>query len=129
MRSPHGMEARAISDESLYASADEFFGGLKRKLQSKETRQMTHSDLERLLEEQGRELMRRLLQAHVDGRGPGEVTGPVVNADGATLSHQRLQQRKLTTVFGAVDVTRVGYGKRGVESPPSVPITASPGCS
>jgi hypothetical protein len=110
------MEARAISDESLYASATACFEALKGQLQSEETQGMTHSDLERLLEKEGRELMRQLLQAHVDGRGPGEAKVPVVNAEGTRLTHQRLQQRKLTSVFGAVEVKRVGYGKKGEES-------------
>ncbi|MFN0119341.1 MAG: ISKra4 family transposase [Blastocatellia bacterium] len=71
---------------------------------------MQHSELENLLEIAGRELMRRLLQCHIDERGPGEVSVPVVNADGDALTHRRLQTRPLKSVFGPVTVSRLGYG-------------------
>jgi len=43
---------------------------------------MPQSDLEALLEVEGRALLRRLLQAHLDERSPGTVTEPVRDADG-----------------------------------------------
>ena len=39
---------------------------------------MTHSELERELEKKGRELMRKLLQEHLDNRGPGQCDDPPV---------------------------------------------------
>lgn len=77
---------------------------------------MTHSELERELEKKGRELMRTLLQEHLDNRSPGQCERPVSGSDGIDRSRVRLQERKLETVFGTVSVERAGYGKKGAES-------------
>ncbi len=76
---------------------------------------MSHSDLERLLEQQGRELMRQLLQAHRDQRAQAMPTTPVVGADGVERTHGRTGSRALETLLGTVDVTREGHGARGRE--------------
>jgi hypothetical protein len=72
--------------------------------------------LEILIETDGRELMRRLLQAHLDERSPGPVAEPVISAQGAAYTHQRTHTRRLTTIFGEVAATRAGYGGRGRSS-------------
>lgn len=41
---------------------------------------MTHSELEQFLNQDGRELLRLMLQAHLDERAPGEVSEPVIDA-------------------------------------------------
>jgi len=69
---------------------------------------MTHNELERALEKKGRELMRMLLQEHLDKRGPGQCGQPVYGEDGEERSRMRLQKRKLETVFGTVSVERAG---------------------
>ncbi len=99
-----------------YEAAHEKFAQLIAHLRSSEAHQMTHSDLEALLEVEGRELLRRLLQAHLDERSPGPVEEPVIGADGRTHTHQRTQTRHLMTIFGEVEVTRMGYGGHGIES-------------
>jgi hypothetical protein len=64
----------------------------------------------------GREVQRLLLQAHLQQRGDGDV-GPALclrQQDGALLySHRRLGTRSLITVFGAVELTRMGYSRPG----------------
>ena len=77
---------------------------------------MTHSELERELEKKGRELMRKLLQEHLDNRGPGQCDEPVCGADGVERPRVRSQERKLETVLGTVSVKRTGYGQEGFES-------------
>ncbi len=77
---------------------------------------MTHSELERELEKKGRELMRMLLQEHLDNRGPGQCDQPVCGVDGQERSRMRLQKRKLETVFGTVSIERAGYDQQGVKS-------------
>ncbi|MCP4197935.1 MAG: ISKra4 family transposase, partial [Proteobacteria bacterium] len=77
---------------------------------------MTHSELERELEKKGQELMRVLLQEHLDRRGPGQCEQPVCGADGVERTRKRFQSRNLETVFGIVTATRTGYGKEGIES-------------
>ena len=69
---------------------------------SKDAQNLTHSELERELEKRGLELMRSLLQAHLDVRGPGEVVGPVEGSDGVTREQERLHERGLETIFGEV---------------------------
>src|SRR5206468_4086037 len=78
---------------------------------------LRESDLERELEKRGRELMRQLLEAHVEVRGPGEAAAPVKGSDGEELVQQRLHERGLETVFGEVRIERAGYlaeGKTGL---------------
>ena len=78
---------------------------------------MTHSELERELEKKGRELMRKLLQEHLDNRSPGQCDDPPVEgADGVVRSRVRLQERELETVFGTVSIERAGYAQQGVKS-------------
>ena len=84
---------------------------------------MSHSDLETLLEQQGRELMRQLLQAHLDLRAQATTTAPVVGADGVERTHTRAGQRVLETLLGTVEVARAGYGARGHET--LVPLDAA----
>ena len=99
-----------------YEAAHEKWAQLIAHLHSPEAHQMSHSDLEALLEVKGRALLRRLLQAHLDERSPGTVAEPVLGADGRTHTHQRTQTRRLMTIFGEVEVTRTGYGGHGLES-------------
>lgn len=99
-----------------YEAAHEKFAQLIAHLRSPEVHQMIHSDLEALLEVEGREVLRRLLQAHLDERSPGTVAEPVMGADGRAHTHQRTHTRRLMTIFGEVEVTRTGYGGHGIES-------------
>lgn len=81
-------------------------------------------ELEREQERRSREAQRLLLQAHIEARGRGEV-GPAIklaseSPEGPeqeqTCTHRRLQDRQVSTVFGNVEVRRLGYGDRGVAS-------------
>ena len=77
---------------------------------------MSESDLERELHRRGQELIRKLLQGHLDQRGPGEAAGPVEGADGVERPERRVHERRLETTFGPVDVERGGYGRAGHDS-------------
>ena len=77
---------------------------------------MRESDLERELNRRGQELMRKLLQGHLDQRSPGEAAGPVEGADGVERSERRLHDRQLETTFGTVAVERLGYAHPGHDS-------------
>ena len=83
---------------------------------SQETQQMKHSDLERLLAEEGQELMRQVYQACLDQRAQAEVIDEVVDAQGKQRTRQRTQRRELETIFGTVEVGRTGYGAEGEAS-------------
>ena len=66
-------------------------------LRSAESRQMSHSDVEKLVRE-GAKLSRKLFQAHVDSRGPGEAA---VRSEvrGVERDQERIHERGLTTVL------------------------------
>ena len=99
-----------------FAAARATFGALEAFLGSPAACDMTHSELERELEQRGRELLRQLLQAHLEVRGPGEAVGPVTGADGVGRDAAHVHARGLETVFGEVQVARVGYGAAGEAS-------------
>lgn len=112
-----GMLALAVREEkSPFSEADEMFSGLKSYLGSAKAMDMNHGDLERYLVHEGQELLRRLFQAHLNERGPGEAYGEVCDEHGAVRPYARLQERELETVFGTVNVERLGYGAPGLES-------------
>ena len=77
---------------------------------------MQHSDLERLLAEQGQQLLRQLYQDSVDRQAQAEVADEVVDAHGTQRTRKRTQQRELETIFGTVQVQRTGYGATGEAS-------------
>jgi len=108
--------ARAAPPADGFVQAEATLSALVNHLQSKETARMSHSDLETLLEQQGRELMRQLLQAHLNWRAQAKATKPVVGADGVGRTHQRSGTRALETLLGTVQVTRDGHGARGRET-------------
>ena len=99
-----------------YAAAEASFAETKAYLSSREALQMRESDLERELNRRGQELMRKLLQGHLDQRSPGEAAGPVEGADGVERSERRLHDRQLETTFGTVAVERLGYAHPGHDS-------------
>ena len=85
-------------------------------LSSGDAKRLHPSDLERALEGRGRELLRVLLQDHIDLRGRGVAAEAVIDARGARRTKTRPHQRTLTTVFGDVSVERYGYGAPGQAS-------------
>ena len=113
---------RAVPDRAAapppapYAAAEAAFAEARAYLGSREARQMSESDLERELHRRGQELLRKLLQGHLDERGPGEAAGPVAGADGVERAERRVHERHLETTFGTVRVERVGYARPGHES-------------
>jgi hypothetical protein len=108
--------AALSSRERLYDQSRQEFEDMVRHMDSEEARSMSHSDLERELEKMGRELMRKMLQEHLQSRGPGESAQPVRGSDGVERSRVRIQGRKLETIFGTVEVERAGYGQEGSQS-------------
>ena len=67
----------------------------------------------------GREVQRLLLQAHLQQRGTGDVGTAlrVPHPAGEVLyTHRRLSTRCLQTVFGPVQVVRMGYSRVGAPS-------------
>lgn len=76
-----------------------------------EADRLTHVDLEERVAEQGRELLRSLLQDHLDLRAEREERRRgVTSADGVARPRaERGHRRSLGTVFGTVAVSRIAY--------------------
>ena len=110
------LAAVAEAERSVYAAADTCYGGMVSFLKSGEAKGLTESQLERTVEERIRELARRLIQAHVEERGRGEVVSEVRGSDDVVRERERVHERGLQTIFGEVRVSRVGYGADGAES-------------
>ena len=94
------------------------FRGLENWLYSDRTRNLGLQSIEVGEETRGRELLRSLLQAHINGRGPGDV-GPAILIFQANHGEQRrlyrqkgLRRRSILTIFGKVSVERVRYASR-----------------
>ena len=114
------MEAVALSAvptaQCPFHSSFEKFQSLTKRLSSHQARAMTHSDLEKMLSEDGRELLRQLFQDHLRLRGNGDVGPSVTGADEKPRAEKRDRERGLTSVFGKVCVERTGYSSRGYSS-------------
>ena len=86
------------------------------ELRSPRAQRMTHSEVEEMIKTEGWELLRRLLQAHVDERSTATVNEAVVGGDGKQRTHERGHKRDLESIFGTVEVKRTGYGGRAEQS-------------
>jgi hypothetical protein len=119
------LDGRALemSPYDTHGTADPFarslsaFETLTATLSGSDAGTWTHADLEEHLDAAGRELLRLLLQDHLDLRAAREEdqvrtgTGPVVvGSEGRMRSRREMgHQRWLATVFGLVRVTRVAH--------------------
>jgi len=103
--------------EELFAQSREAMARIETELVGAEARSMSHAEVERLVNDQGRELLRELLQAHMRLRGMAEPAEPVVGADGVARTHCRGgEARPLATVLGPITVVRTGYSARHATS-------------
>jgi len=101
-----------------YADALSQFEHLLGRLTGEEAQRASHGELEAMVQAQGSELLRRLIQGHLDQRAHEEpLRERVIGADGVERTHRREGcTRCLETRFGEVVVTRRGYGGRGLDS-------------
>ena len=98
------------------ASGIEAFWDLERFLVKASRAHLGLPEVERESELRGRELIRLALQAHLDGRGSGDVGKAIVvaGADGPVrLGYKKLHRRRILTLFGELNVTRLGYAAPG----------------
>jgi hypothetical protein len=109
------MSALSWPVEQPYAKGDMAYEDIKEFLSS-EAHEMEHSEVERLLGEKGRELMRMLLQDHLRLRHPGKAAEPVQDREGETRIDTAEHTRNVETVFGTVELTRTGYPSEGKHS-------------
>jgi hypothetical protein len=86
------------------------------RLSTKDTVGVRHSEIEHILNTDGRETLRRLFEDHCRVRDIGDIGSKVVGADGVVRTHRRVQHRKLVTLYGVITIERLGYGARGYAS-------------
>jgi len=76
-----------------------------------------HGEIEQLIAQRGQELMRLLLQGHLQRLWLAEeCREDVVGADGAAHRYARERCRTLESVFGPVQVRRLGYSDHDIGS-------------
>jgi hypothetical protein len=100
-----------------FGASTNFFTMLLADLSGPAAGGLAHHELEELLESRGRELLRQLLQEHLDLRAEREraaCAAVVAGPDGRLRTRRESgHQRLLATLFGTVTVTRCAYRAPG----------------
>ena len=111
-------DRRKIDEMEAFNSSRQQFTKMVGQMQSESIAKMSHAEIEDLLTQEGHELMRRMMQDHLELRTTREKRVEIVDcADGAVRNHFRPDRgRSLETVFGTVRVTRMAYSQHGVQS-------------
>ena len=95
------------------------FSSLEAWLSAPSTLQLPLHQIERQQQTKGREVLRLLLQAHLQRRGHGDM-GPALcvrqGDDEVLYTHRRLSTRSLKTIFGTIEIVRMGYSHAGANS-------------
>jgi hypothetical protein len=101
-------------DAAAFGGSQACFEEIVGWLEGADAGSLTHAELEDDLDQRGRELLRRLLQDHLDLRARREQRTEVSDADGVSYgSVETGHRRTLATVFGNVTVERFAYRHRG----------------
>lgn len=116
------MEARNLCVADPFVEVERTFGNLIKDLKAEERMHLDLSQLEEMLGERGRELIRQLLQGHLDLRSQAKVEGPVTGEDGVKRLEVRRGSRVVETLFGPVVVERERFHATG--SPGLSPLDA-----
>lgn len=111
--SPRDGDGATSPDACVFGGSRACFEDVVGWLEGTEAGSLSHGELEHVLDRRGRELLRRLLQDHLDLRAQREERVEVVDVDGVTHgSVEAGHTRQLATVFGAVTVERLAYRHR-----------------
>lgn len=106
-----------------FAPAREAYEQMVHHLESPAALGMTHVELEEFLIDNGREMQRRMYQAHLNLRGTAERPVRVVGADDVQRNERRRSTRGLMSLLGEVVVPRLIYQATDVMS--IAPLDAS----
>jgi hypothetical protein len=107
-------QVEVAASESFSASR-ELVESVAGFLEGTEAAGLEHAEWETQLQSRSRDLVRQLMQDHLDLRAQREQRlEEVADAEGvARGSVETGHERRLTTVFGEVTVTRLAYRRRG----------------
>lgn len=106
------------SIDETFQTANNQFQALLGHLSSNLTQHLEHGEVENIIKKDGTEILRSILQGHLDLRALNEQQQEtVIGTDGVIRSHHRMNcSRKLMSLFGEVEVHRIGYAARGKSS-------------
>ncbi len=112
---PDAMEAHSISEQKPFSHSAEKFEALVAELGDQRLLDVEHEEVEILVQERGRQVLRQLFEDHLALRAPATpVEGEVTGSDGEVRRNRRTMRRSLTTIFGTVQVGRIGYRGHGI---------------
>ena len=119
-KTPEDPMAAAYSIETApcdpFSMAREQADAAETYLRSESALRASHVELEAAVERDGREWMRRMMQAHLEVRAAAEQPVEVKGADGIERGQKRRDTtRPLAMLFGSVEVIRLAYQRPGVE--------------
>ena len=113
----------AVPPDDPFAVSRDMFSALAAELAGPAAAVLTACELEELLDQRGREVLRQLLQDHFDLRAAQEeqlalqCRAPVTGTDGITRSRLETGHgRLLATLFGTVRVTRCAWRRPGARN-------------
>jgi hypothetical protein len=114
---PNTMEAYSTPEQKPFSCSMEKFEALVTELQDPRLQNAQHEDIEILVEERGREVLRQLVEDHLALRAPAmPVDAEVTGSDGEVRRNRRAMRRSLTSIFGTVRVDRIGYRGHGLDA-------------
>lgn len=111
----NGASTAAPATTDAFASAMEKAAEMTRYLESQQAFAATHSELEAFVAEEGRELLRRMLQGHHELRALAERPVRVEGADRVLRTLLRPSGRPVVSIVGRVDIGRFAHQARGVD--------------
>jgi hypothetical protein len=91
------------------ACARDLFNRLERRLCADVSLRRSLDTVETTLENDGREMLRHLLQEHIRHRGNGDVGDAIVTSRMRLLHRKRLDTRSMSTVVGDIRIPRMAY--------------------
>jgi len=104
---------KKVENSYPFSLSQDKFNEIVDKLSSKKNFSMNHSDLENFIQDQGRELMRRLLEEHIKLRGNGYAGNSVTGSDDVERTYKQESNRTLTSIFGKIEINRLNYFSPG----------------
>ena len=99
---------------SAFSASREHLENIIGALLSPERAVQEHSEVEIFIQEEGTELLRKLLQGYLDVRTDSEIQREdIMSSSGQALNHVRRDtSRNIVSLFGDVKVRRLGYKQR-----------------
>jgi hypothetical protein len=112
MTTPH---AKTIANDAVFCESRSQMTKLEDDLSDDAAMSAPLHKIEQMLEAQGREMLRSMMQAHFDQRAAQERVVAVEGADGVERTQLRRGRRNVMTKFGEVELDRNLYQAPAVE--------------